>query len=223
MLSTRSTSDRGALRFAGLIPILLAAASFAQAGDFSMAFRGGVTAPFGDMKDNALYGTHQGLGGVTWGLDLRWSLNARNSLRLRGDLSSIDRNSQVVVQDGQGGSLGLDSTWSVPEVGVDWRYAWNGDGRGWFMEAGAGLAFPKYALTVMVHPGTAGLTSGSTWEGTQDKRPAFRIGGGYAFSRRVFTGLAFHHVSVSKSGSKPFPIDNLTWVDLSVGIRFGMK
>ncbi len=174
------------------------------------------------MKNDSLVGTHQAIGGFMWGAAFSWHFDSRDSLRIRLDLSGINHSSDNTVPNPPLGNVTLNSEWSIPEIGLDWRRDWTDGNKGWFGEAGIGLASPKLSLTSRFPISSGGPMVGNTKETRQDRKLALRLGAGYNFSKRIYAGVGLHSLSVDKNGADGFPIGNLTWAECSLGVRFGM-
>ncbi|BDU78203.1 hypothetical protein [Mesoterricola sediminis] len=203
------------------ISLLVLATPLLQAADVAWELKAGLTAPLGSVRTHPDAGMDGSIG-TSFGAAVVWRLRPHDSLRVRLDLAGLGTSASHRIDTGDPNeTLTFEPEWSIPEFGVDWRHDWLKGGAGWFVEAGAGFASPKLGLNTHYTAGPGWPTVGSTYTARQDTKPALQIGGGHFFTPRVFASATYHHVFVDKSGSDPFPFDTLTWLDVSVGVRFG--
>lgn len=190
-----------------------------QAAEGSWSLQGGIAAPVGPMKNDPLVGSRTTVAGFTLSGAYSLHVSDRDTLQFKAGTSSLTHGADGTFRSELPPyNVTFSSSWSIPELGVDWRRAWAG--RRFFTEAGVALAFPKLSVT-QKFPGGGGYTFGGTSDVRQSAKPDLRCGIGTHLSRRTFVELQFHDVFVEKSGADGFNIGTLTWVELTFGIRFG--
>ncbi len=199
-----------------IVPSLMA-----QASDLSWRFQGGITSPFGSVKNDSLIGTHDLLGGATLAASLSWHLNDINAIQIKVSSSGISQGSDNLLKgEVPADDVTLNSEWRIFTVGVDWRRSWEGTGNRLFTEAGIGFASPQLSLSTRFQY-APGVIIGSTRRTTQYWKPDVRLGVGYNFSKRIFGEVGVHNVFVDKAGADGFGFSTMTWAEVTIGLRFG--
>ncbi len=204
--------------FSRLAILLAVSSALLSAGDTSWAFQVGAMAPQGALKSDGQVGTRRSLGGPALGFLVEHRFQGRDSVRLRLSLAAPGEGDRTPA--GAGGAS-AEADWRIPEAGLDWRHQWTGTSRGWYSVAGVGLASPKVDRTVHWPLTPGGPVVGSTTRFSQNHRPAFRLGGGWQFTRRFSVEAAYHWVEVDADPREGFGVGRLAWIEVAAGIHFG--
>ena len=200
--------------------VLAAFGSVLQVGAFSWAIQAGAMAPQGAMASSPLVGLHRTVGGQAYGLHFEWGLDNVDALRLRfADTGTGNQGERIPLDASKG--ITAAASWTIPEVGLDWRRQWTGQEAGWYTAVGLAVASPRLNWTEYAPLWSGGPVAGSSHLYQQNHKVPLRVGAGYQLNRRFHAELAWHYLKVEGGGPDGFALNQLTWLDLSVGINFG--